>query len=123
MQATNVAIAMLPMARPMPAGASSAAHPSCPRGSAGTGAVTTGCGARCSRRARGPHSRAMILAYLARRVAYGAVTVLGVLLLLFVLFFLVTNPDDIARRALGEKAPPEAITQWKVNHGNAKPPS
>src|SRR4029077_12468574 len=64
---------------------------------------------------------AMILAYLARRVAYGVVTVLGVLLLLFVLFFLVTNPDDIARRALGEKAPPEAITQWKVNHGYAKP--
>ena len=63
----------------------------------------------------------MILAYLVRRVAYGIVTVLGVLLLLFVLFFLVTNPDDIARRALGEKAPPEAIAQWKVNHGYAKP--
>jgi len=63
----------------------------------------------------------VILAYLIRRVAYGAVTVLGVLLLLFVLFFLVTNPDDIARRALGEKAPPEAIAQWKVNHGYDKP--
>jgi peptide/nickel transport system permease protein len=63
----------------------------------------------------------MILAYLIRRVAYGVVTVLGVLFLLFVLFFLVTNPDDIARRALGEKAPPEAITQWKVNHGYDKP--
>ncbi len=63
----------------------------------------------------------MILAYLVRRIAYGAVTVLGVLLLLFVLFFLVTSPDDIARRALGEKAPPEAIEQWKVNHGYAKP--
>jgi peptide/nickel transport system permease protein len=63
----------------------------------------------------------MLLAYLLRRLAYGVVTVLGVLLLLFVLFFLVTNPDDIARRALGEKAPPEAITQWKVNHGYAKP--
>ena len=34
---------------------------------------------------------------------------LGVLLFLFVLFFLVTTPEDIARRALGEKAPPEAI--------------
>src|SRR4030095_7823198 len=64
---------------------------------------------------------AMLLACLLRRVAYGAVTVLGVLLLLFVLFFLVTNPDDIARRALGEKAPPEAITQWKVNHGYDRP--
>jgi peptide/nickel transport system permease protein len=63
----------------------------------------------------------MILAYLVRRTAYGAITVLGVLLLLFVLFFLVTSPDDIARRALGEKAPPEAIEQWKENHGYAKP--
>ena len=63
----------------------------------------------------------MILVYLLRRLAYGAVTVLGVLLLLFVLFFLVTKPDDVARRALGEKAPPEAIAQWKHNHGYDKP--
>jgi len=63
----------------------------------------------------------MILVYLLRRLAYGAVTVLGVLLLLFVLFFLVTKPDDVARRALGEKAPPEAIEQWKHNHGYDKP--
>ncbi len=63
----------------------------------------------------------MILVYLVRRIAYGAVTVLGVLLLLFVLFFLVTSPDDVARRALGEKAPPEAIEQWKQNHGYDKP--
>jgi peptide/nickel transport system permease protein len=63
----------------------------------------------------------MILVYLLRRLAYGAVTVLGVLLLLFVLFFLVTSPDDVARRALGEKAPPEAIEQWKRNHGYDRP--
>lgn len=63
----------------------------------------------------------MILRYLVRRVAYGTVTVLGVLLLLFALFFLVTTPDDIARRALGEKAPPEALEQWKANHGYDKP--
>jgi len=63
----------------------------------------------------------MIVTYLIRRLTYGVVTVLGVLLLLFVLFFLVTTPDDIARRALGEKAPPEALAQWKVNHGYAKP--
>ena len=63
----------------------------------------------------------MIVTYLLRRVLYGFATVLGVLLLLFVLFFLVTTPDDIARRALGEKAPPEALAQWKVNHGYDKP--
>jgi peptide/nickel transport system permease protein len=63
----------------------------------------------------------MIVTYLLRRVLYGFATVLGVLLLLFVLFFLVTTPDDIAHRALGEKAPPEALAQWKVNHGYDEP--
>jgi peptide/nickel transport system permease protein len=47
--------------------------------------------------------------------------VLGVLFLLFVLFFAVTTPDQIARRALGPKAMPKAIAQWKVNHGYDKP--
>jgi peptide/nickel transport system permease protein len=60
-------------------------------------------------------------AYIVRRLAYSLVTVLGVLLLLFVLFFLVTNPDDIARKAVGEKAPPQALAQWKKNHGYDKP--
>jgi peptide/nickel transport system permease protein len=62
-----------------------------------------------------------MLAYLVRRAVYGFATVLGVLLFLFVLFFLVTNPEDIARKALGEKAPPEAIAQWLVNHGYDRP--
>jgi peptide/nickel transport system permease protein len=60
-------------------------------------------------------------AYLVRRIAYGAVTVLGVLFLLFVLFFAVTNPDDIARKAVGERARPEVYVQWKKNHGYDKP--
>jgi peptide/nickel transport system permease protein len=62
-----------------------------------------------------------VLAYLLRRTAWGIATVLGVLLVLFVLFFVVTQPQDIARRALGEKAPPEAIAQWLANHGYDKP--
>src|SRR5262249_43066311 len=60
-------------------------------------------------------------AYLLRRVAYGAVTVLGVLFLLFILFFTVTDPDDIPRKGLGEKARPEAYVQWKKNHGYDRP--
>jgi peptide/nickel transport system permease protein len=60
-------------------------------------------------------------AYLIRRLAYGALTVLGVLFLLFVLFFAVTDPDDIARKAVGERARPEVYAQWKVNHGYDKP--
>jgi len=62
-----------------------------------------------------------MLAYVIRRSAYGVVTVLGVLLLLFVLFFFVTEPDDMARRALGDKARPDAIAQWIENHGYDRP--
>jgi len=60
-------------------------------------------------------------AYLLRRAAYGLVTVQGVLLLLFVLFFAITDPDDIARKAVGERARPEVYAQWKTNHGYDKP--
>jgi peptide/nickel transport system permease protein len=58
-----------------------------------------------------------VLAYVLRRLAYGALVVLGVLFVLFWLFFQIAKPDDIARRALGEKARQEAIEQWKANHG------
>ena len=60
-------------------------------------------------------------AYIVRRQTFGIGVVLGVLFLLFVLFFTVTAPDDIARKALGEKAPPEVIEQWKANHGYDRP--
>lgn len=60
-------------------------------------------------------------AYVLRRLAYGVGVVLGVLFLLFVLFFAVTEPEDIARKALGDKAPPEAIAVWLENHGYDRP--
>ena len=63
----------------------------------------------------------VMAAYLVRRIGYGFVTMLGVLLLLFVLFFAVTDPDDIARKAVGERARPEVYAQWKKNHGYDKP--
>jgi len=62
-----------------------------------------------------------MLAYVIRRLVYGGVVVLGVLFFLFVVLFWVATPDDIARRALGEKAPPAAIEQWKINHGYDRP--
>lgn len=58
-----------------------------------------------------------MLGYVLRRAFYGFVTVLGVLGLLFVLFFLYAEPEDIARRAVGDKAPPEVIERWIENHG------
>jgi peptide/nickel transport system permease protein len=62
-----------------------------------------------------------MIVFLARRVAYGIVTIFGVLLFLFVLFFLLATPDDVARKAVGEKAPAEVLEQWKKNHGYDKP--
>ncbi len=62
-----------------------------------------------------------MLAYVVRRIGYGFLTVLGVLLLLFVLFFLYAQPTEMARRAVGEKAPPAVLEQWIVNHGYDKP--
>lgn len=62
-----------------------------------------------------------MLAYVIRRSGYGVLVVLGVLLFLFVLFFLYAEPEDMARKALGEKAPPEAIAQWITNHGYDRP--
>jgi peptide/nickel transport system permease protein len=62
-----------------------------------------------------------MLAYLVRRLAAGVVTILGVLLLLFVLFFLIAKPEDVARKALGERAPKAAIEQWIKNHGYDRP--
>jgi len=62
-----------------------------------------------------------VLAYVLRRTAYGFAVVLGVLLLLFVLFFLYADPNEMALRAVGEKAPPEVLQQWIVNHGYDKP--
>ena len=61
-----------------------------------------------------------MLSYIIRRLSYGVVVVFGVLLFLFVLFFTVTDPDDVARRALGDKASGEVIDQWKANHGYDK---
>ena len=61
-----------------------------------------------------------MFAYVVRRLAYGALTVIGVLFFLFLLFFAVTNPEDIARKALGEKAMPEVIERWKIHHGYNK---
>lgn len=62
-----------------------------------------------------------MIAYVVRRLAYGLVTLVGVLFFLFVLFFAVTTPDDVARRAVGDKALPQAIEQWKANHGYDRP--
>jgi peptide/nickel transport system permease protein len=62
-----------------------------------------------------------MVAYIVRRSLYALLVVLGVLFFLFVLFFAVTSPDDIARRSIGDKALPQVIEQWKHVHGYDRP--
>lgn len=60
--------------------------------------------------------------YLLRRFLYLIPTLLGVNLVVFLLFFLVNSPDDMARQALGDKAStPENVERWKEAHGYHHP--
>jgi len=60
--------------------------------------------------------------YLARRLAYGVLILVGVNLITFALFFFVNSPDDMARAQLGAKrVTPEAIAKWKAERGYDKP--
>ncbi len=58
-----------------------------------------------------------MLAYITRRILMGIPTVLGVLFLLFVLFFWIASPELIAKRVLGEKATPQQIEGWIKEKG------
>lgn len=62
-----------------------------------------------------------MIAYVIRRLVYGFGVVLGVLGLLYVLFFLYAEPADMARQAVGEKAPPEVLATWIHKHGYDRP--
>ncbi len=59
-----------------------------------------------------------MLAYVIRRILYAIPIVAGVNVLTALLFFYVNTPDDMARKILGEKnVTPEAIENWKAEHG------
>ncbi len=63
-----------------------------------------------------------MLKYMLRRLAYGALILLGVNLATFFLFFTVNTPDDMARLNLGGKrVTQEAIGKWKAERGYDKP--
>ncbi|STX50854.1 peptide ABC transporter, permease protein [Legionella busanensis] len=56
--------------------------------------------------------------YFIRRILYAVPILIGINLLTFALFFMVNSPDDMARMQLGQKhIKPEAIAQWKAQHG------
>lgn len=63
-----------------------------------------------------------MIVYIFRRLLYGALILLGVNLLTFVLFFAVNTPDDMARLAIGgQRVSQEAVDRWKVQRGYDKP--
>jgi peptide/nickel transport system permease protein len=63
-----------------------------------------------------------MLPYVLRRLAYGALVLLGVNLATFFLFFTVNTPDDMARLNLGGKrVTQESIEKWKSERGYDKP--
>jgi len=63
-----------------------------------------------------------MIAYLVRRLLLAVPTLIGVNLLLFTLFFVISSPDGMARAQLGAKrVTPEAIERWKADRGYDKP--
>ncbi len=63
-----------------------------------------------------------MMAYIIRRVLYAIPILIGVNIITFVLFFVVNSPEDMARMHLGMKrVTPEAIENWKREHGYDKP--
>ena len=63
-----------------------------------------------------------MLNFIARRLMYGVLVLLGVNLLTFSLFFTLNTPDDMARLNLGGKrVTQEAIDKWKGERGYDKP--
>ena len=63
-----------------------------------------------------------MLNYVIRRSLYGALVLLGVNLITFLLFFTVNTPDDMARLNIGGKhVTQDLIDRWKVERGYDKP--
>lgn len=63
-----------------------------------------------------------MMAYIVRRILYAIPILIGVNIITFVLFFVVNTPDDMARMHLGVKrVTPEAIQNWKQEHGYSRP--
>ena len=63
-----------------------------------------------------------MIAYIFRRLMYGALILIGVNVFTFVLFFAVNTPDDMARLAIGgQRVSVDAVEKWKADRGYDKP--
>jgi peptide/nickel transport system permease protein len=63
-----------------------------------------------------------MLAYIIRRLLLGVLTVIGVMVITFSLFYLVRSPESLARQNLTAKNPTQQqIKGWLAQHGYDKP--
>lgn len=63
-----------------------------------------------------------MMAYIFRRLMYGALILVGVNVFTFILFFAVNTPDDMARLAIGgQRVSADAVEKWKIERGYDKP--
>lgn len=63
-----------------------------------------------------------MIAYIIRRLMYGALILVGVNVFTFILFFAVNTPDDMARLAIGgQRVSADAVEKWKADRGYDKP--
>jgi peptide/nickel transport system permease protein len=62
-----------------------------------------------------------MITYIFRRVAYTIPIVLGVMLLTFLMFYLFTSPENMARKQLGKNPSPELVQNWLRSHGYNRP--
>ena len=63
-----------------------------------------------------------MLRYLLRRIGYGLLVLIGVILFTFILFFTINTPDDMARLNIGGKrVTQDQIATWKAERGYDKP--
>ena len=63
-----------------------------------------------------------MLRYMIRRVLYAIPILIGVSLLTFILFYVASTPEQIARRNISAKTPSrEQIMEWEKQHGYDKP--
>jgi peptide/nickel transport system permease protein len=62
-----------------------------------------------------------MLSYLARRLLYAPLIILGVMVVTFIIFFVVQKPETMARNVLGRRATPQTIQDWLHVRGYDKP--
>ncbi|MBX3459211.1 MAG: ABC transporter permease [Planctomycetes bacterium] len=58
-----------------------------------------------------------MLAYVLRKLLYMPLILMGVIVITFILFFLVTSPEALARHRVGEKASQQQVLEWMAVNG------